>query len=360
MENLVFSLNATAPIFALMVLGYLFRRIGLIDEKSANWMNKFVFTVALPVLVFKDLASQDFAGTWNTKFVLFCFLVTSLSIALIALLSKLVVKDLAKRGEFIQASYRSSAALLGIAFIHNIYGDAASGMGPLMILGSVPLYNIFAVIVLMLTAETKEEQTAARTLAGQAPAGNGMVGQQAAQAQAQNGMQQAPWQGSARAQDRRALLMKTLRGIITNPIILGIAIGLVWSLLRIPQPKIFQTIVSNVSALATPLGLMSMGATFEFKKAVQDLRPALIAAFIKLFALAAIFLPIAVALGFAGEQIVAILVMLGSATTVSCFIMAKSMGHEGTLSSSVIMLTTFGCSFSLTLWLFVLKSLGVI
>ena len=71
-------------------------------------------------------------------------------------------------------------------------------------------------------------------------------------------------------------------------------------------------------------------------------------------------LPIAVALGFAGEQIVATLVMLGSATTVSCYIMAKSMGHEGTLSSNVIMLTTFGCSFSLTLWLFVLRSLGVI
>jgi len=357
MENLIFSLNATAPIFALMVLGYLFRRIGLIDEKAANWMNKFVFTVALPVLVFKDLASQDFAGTWNTKFVLFCFLVTSLSIALIALLSKLVVKDLAKRGEFIQASYRSSAALLGIAFIHNIYGDAASGMGPLMILGSVPLYNIFAVIVLMLTAGAKEEQPTKRTLTGQAPAGNGMAGQQV---QAQNGTQQVPQQDGAMAQDHRALLMKTLRGIITNPIILGIVIGLVWSLLRIPQPKIFQTIVSNVSALATPLGLMSMGATFEFKKAAQDIKPALIAAFIKLFALAAIFLPIAVALGFAGEQIVAILVMLGSATTVSCYIMAKSMGHEGTLSSSVIMLTTFGCSFSLTLWLFVLRSLGVI
>ena len=128
MENLLFSLNATAPIFAMMVLGYLFRKIGLIDEKAANWMNKFTFKITLPVLVFKDLASQDFAGTWNGKFVLFCFVVTSVSIAVIALLSKLIVKDGGKRGEFIQASYRSSAALLGIAFIHNIYGDAASGM----------------------------------------------------------------------------------------------------------------------------------------------------------------------------------------------------------------------------------------
>ena len=55
-------------------------------------------------------------------------------------------KDRAIRGEFIQASYRSSAALLGIAFIQNIYGSA--GMGPLMIIGSVPLYNMMAVVVL--------------------------------------------------------------------------------------------------------------------------------------------------------------------------------------------------------------------
>lgn len=311
-------------------------------------MNKFTFKIALPVLVFKDLACQDFAGTWNGKFVLFCFVVTSVSIAVIALLSKLIVKDRGKRGEFIQASYRSSAALLGIAFIHNIYGDAASGMGPLMILGSVPLYNVFAVIVLMLTAEPQGD--AAGVLDG--VNGHGTSG-------AQGDAVSRIFLGS-KAQDHGALIKKTLLGIVTNPIIIGIAVGLLWSLIRIPQPKIFQTVVTNLSALATPLGLMSMGATFEFQKAAKDVRPALVAAFIKLFALAAIFLPIAVALGFAGEQIVAILVMLGSATTVSCYIMAKSMGHEGTLSSSVIMLTTFGCSFSLTLWLFVLRSIGVI
>ena len=344
MENLVFSLNATLPIFALMVLGYLFRRIGLIDDKAASWMNKFVFKIALPVLVFRDLASQDFAGTWDGRFVLFCFGVTTVSIALISLLSKLIVKDGARRGEFIQASYRSSAALLGIAFIHNIYGDSAIGMGPLMILGSVPLYNIFAVIVLTVTAEKPGMSEMVAT------GKSGTVTMEKA------GMPEAVVSGKAQG----AMLRSTLLGIITNPIIIGIFTGLVWSLIKLPQPKVFQTIVSNIAALATPLGLMSMGATFEFRKALKEIGPALVAAFIKLFGLAAIFLPIAVALGFMGEQIVAILVMLGSATTVSCFIMAKSMGHEGTLSSSVIMLTTFGCSFSLTFWLFLLRSLGVI
>ncbi len=320
MENLIFSLNATLPIFALMILGYIFNKIGIIDEKAAAWMNKFVFKIALPVLVFEDLESQDFAGTWNGKFVLFCFVVTSLSIIIISLLSLFVIKDKAERGEFIQSSYRSSAALLGIAFIHNIYGEASSGMAPLMILGSVPLYNIFAVIVLMVTAQNTESSS----------------------------------------NDKKKLIKNTLYGIITNPIILGIVIGLIWSLIKIPMPKMCGTIVSNIAALATPLGLMSMGATFDLKKAAGKVKTALVASIIKLFVLVAIFMPIAVRMGFAGEEIVAILVMLGSATTVSCYIMAKSMGHEGTLSSSVIMMTTFGCSFSLTFWLFIFKTLNII
>lgn len=331
MSNLVFSLNATLPIFLLMVLGYIFNKIGLIDDKAATWMNKFVFKAALPVLLFRNLSKEDFAAAWNGKFVLFCFVSTAVSILLISLLSLILVKNKGRRGEFIQGSYRSSAALLGIAFIHNIYGDAGSGMAPLMILGSVPLYNIFAVVVLMVTAPADfilgdvEEDSLEKNY-----------------------------------HSKNLLMKKTLFGIVTNPILLGILLGLLWSVCEIPTPKIISTLTSNLGALATPLGLMSMGATFDFRKAANEIKPALCASFIKLFLLVAVFLPIAVSLGFAGEQIVAILVMLGSATTVSCYIMAKSMGHEGTLSSSIIMMTTFGCSFSLTFWLFVLKSLGII
>ncbi|MBQ9588546.1 MAG: AEC family transporter [Butyrivibrio sp.] len=320
MENLIFSLNATLPIFLLMVLGYIFNKLGFINEKAAEWMNKFVFKIPLPVLLFEDLAEQDFAGTWDGKFVLFCFAATIFSIAIISLVSFFLVKDKAERGEFIQGSYRSSAALLGIAFIHNIYGEASSGMAPLMIIGSVPFYNIFAVIILMVTATDLSE----------------------------NGRK------------NNELLKKTLKGIIKNPILIGIFCGLVWSLLKIPMPKVIGTTVSNVGALATPLGLMSMGASFDVKKAASNIKQAFAASFIKLFLLVGMFMPLAIKFGYRNEQIIAILVMLGSATTVSSFVMAKNMGHDGVLSSSIIMMTTFGCSFSLTFWLYILKVLGVI
>lgn len=314
MENLIFSLNATLPIFFTMILGWFFRRVGLMDEAFVNKMNKFVFQAALPVLVFQDLATVDFRKVWDIRFVAFCFFATLLGILGVTALSYLW-RDKSIQGEFIQASYRSSAAILGIAFIQNIYGDA--GMAPLMIIATVPLYNIMAVVVLSMMK---------------------------------------PGRGAM----SKKLLLKTCRGIVTNPIILGIAAGVVWSLLKLPMPVIMEKTVKNVAVLATPLGLMAMGASFELKQATAKIKPAVTASVIKLVILAGIFLPVAVRMGFREEKLVAILVMLGSATTVSCYIMARNMGHEGTLTSSTVMLTTLGSAFTLTGWLYLLRTLALI
>ena len=109
MENLIFSLNATVPIFLMMVLGMVFRKIGWMDVEFAEKMNKFVFLVPLPVLLFSDLATVDFEEVWNIRFVIFCFIVTFISIAIVSGISFLW-KDRTIQGEFIQSSYRSSAA----------------------------------------------------------------------------------------------------------------------------------------------------------------------------------------------------------------------------------------------------------
>ena len=158
----------------------------------------------------------------------------------------------------------------------------------------------------------------------------------------------------------KALVIKTVKGILTNPIIIGIVAGFVWSLLRIPMPSIMEKTVTNVANIATPLGLMAMGAAFDWEKAFAKLKPALTAVVMKLVGFVLIFLPIAIKMGFREEKLIALLVMLGSATTISCYVMAKNMGHEGTLTSSVIMLTTLFCAFTLTMWIFVLKTCGLL
>ena len=90
MENLIFSLNATVPVFLMMILGLVFKKIGWIDDIFASKMNKFVFMVPLPVLVFEDLATVDFSKVWDVKFVLFCFIVTMISITISFLISCLL------------------------------------------------------------------------------------------------------------------------------------------------------------------------------------------------------------------------------------------------------------------------------
>lgn len=312
MEDLIFSLNAVIPVFLLMVLGFFLHKIGWVSEAFAGQMNKFVFQVPLPLMLFYDLATADFLAVWDGHFVLYCAVVTALSI-LISTGISFLLKDKSLRGEFIQSSYRSSAAILGIAFIQNVYGT--SGMAPLMIIGSVPLYNVMAVVVLALTA---------------------------------------PGQGGL----DRGVVKKSIVGVLKNPIIIGIAAGFFWSILKIPMPQILGKTLSNVAVVATPMGLIAMGATFDFGKAFAQIRPALLASFFKLVGFSTLFLPVAVFMGFRQEKLMAILVMLGSATTVSSFVMAKNMKHEGVLTSSVVMLTTMFSAFTLTMWLYILKHVG--
>ena len=255
MENLI-------PIFLVMVAGYVFRQMKIVDDGFVKTLNSFNYKITLPVLLITDIAEADFYAVWDTTFVVFCFGVTLGCILLITVFAVLFIKKKSILGEFIQASYRGSAAVLGVAFMVNIYGSSA--IAPLMILATVPLYNVAAVMILSFTA----------------PGSTGLD---------------------------KAGLRKSLKGIATNPIILGILIGMIISVARIPIPFIIDKTLHNFSVLATPLALIGLGAGFEGRKALAEI-----------------------------------------------------MGHEGVLSSSCVVSTTFLSSIFITLWLFILKNFNLI
>lgn len=324
MDSLIFSLNATIPVFLVMAAGYCLKYTKLVTPDFVKSLNQFNYTLTLPILLFMDISTADFYSVWDTKYVLYCFFVTLICILVIYGAAGLIFRLLASRshvdnrpllGEFVQASYRGSAAVLGIAFIENIYGTSV--IGPLMILGTVPLYNVMAVVILSLTSPDN--------------------------------------QGLGKAQ-----LKKTLLGILTNPIIISILLGLIFSLLRIRLPYVINRSFSMIAQLATPLALLTLGAGFEGRKALAMIRPTLIASCIKLMIQPAIFLMPAAMLGFRDEQLVALLIMLGAPTTVSCHIMAKNLHHEGILTSSVVVTTTFLSSITMTFWLFLLRHMGYV
>ena len=141
-------------------------------------------------------------------------------------------------------------------------------------------------------------------------------------------------------------------------LILGIVIGVIFSALKIKFPPMLDNTVNNFAKITTPLALLAIGGSFEFGKAIERMKPAVIATALKLVGWPLIFLPIAIKMGFRNDELMALVIMLGSPTTPSCYVMAKSMKSEGTLTSSVIVLTTLFSAFSITGIIFVLRSLG--
>lgn len=314
MEHFIYSINATLPVFLVMIIGYILKEVKMLDQHFAAKANSFNFHITLPCLVFQDIASTDMKSNFDLKFVLFCAIVTTICFWGVWGCARFFVKDNSIRGAFVQAAFRGSAAVFGIAFIVNIYGN--SGMAPLMIIGAVPLYNIYSVLVLTFEAEENQEQ--------------------------------------------KDTIKRACINIAKNPILLAILLGCIFSVTEIygKTPVIFTKTLGNFSKLASPLALICIGVTFEGKQALKKLKPTFVASFYKLLLQPAIFLPIAISMGFTKEKLMALIIMLGSPTTPSCYIMAKNMKNDGVLSSSIIVLTTLLSAVSLTMWIFIVKSLG--
>lgn len=314
MSDFIFSLNATMPVFLLMLLGWCFGKIGMLTDEFVRVSNKFVFKVALPVLLFKDIASANINDVFDIRFLLFCMISTTVCFFGIWGAARLLMKDKSMIGAFVQGSFRGSAAILGVAFIQNMYGN--SGMAPLMIIGAVPLFNIYSVIVL--------------TIEGSNSDGKGI---------------------------RSAFL-----NILKNPIILGILVGMIGSLVHIYDylPAIIEKTAGNLASIASPLALLAIGAGFEGGKAIKKAKPTIIASFLKLIGLPLIFMPIAIALGFRNHDLIAFLIMLGAPTTVTSYIMAANMNNDGILASGIVVLTTLLSAVTLTTWIFILRVMGMI
>ena len=196
MDSFIYSINATVPIFLVMIVGWVIKQLGVIDEHFVSKANKYVFHVALPVLLFQQISSADMTSQFDIRFVLYCMLATTAFFVIIWVVTELLMKDDTQKGSFVQCACRSSAAILGMAFIQNMY--SSTGMAPLMIVSAVPLFNIYSVIILTLKAHPEVKT------------------------------------GSAvKKEPHSAVIKRAFINVLKNPIIIGIVLGLPFSLLHV-------------------------------------------------------------------------------------------------------------------------------
>ncbi len=314
MESLKLSLNAVLPIFILMLLGYFLKKIKITDKKGFDTVNKLVFKVFLPVLLFYNIYKTDLGSIFDIKLITFCVLgvVTIFAIGYFAVM--FITKDNNKRGVVLQGFFRSNLALLGLPLIGYIYGENSGGLASLTISIVVPLFNVLAVFTLERFCRGKSKLD----------------------------------------------ILEILKGVIKNPLIVGCLVGIAFLLLGIKLPAILEKSVKDVSSVATPLAIIALGAEFEYSTIKESTKELLITVGAKLVVIPFIMLLLAVLLGFRGEALACILITFGAPIAVSSFSMVQQMGGDEHLAAHIVIMSSAFCLITLFGWIYALSYLNLL
>jgi len=314
LENFIFSISSALPIFLVMCVGYMLKCRKVIDEDFIKRANTLVFNVALPIKLFNEVFKTSFNDYFDLKFIIFIISCTLLSAIGTWLIGLLLIKDKSQLGAFIHGAFRGNFLYIGLSLMENITGSIGL-KAPLVIAFVIPLYNILAVIILTYTNIDKNSNISAG---------------------------------------------RVLRNIASNPLIVAIVLGAIASQFGIKIPTFAIRTMSYFEALATPLALITIGASFSLGKATANLGASLLASLLKLVVIPLSTVSLAIFLGFNNEDVLLIYLLFGVPTATVSYIMTAAMNGDRDLSANIIMTTTILSNFTMTLFIFGFRTFGII
>lgn len=314
MDNFIFSLNGTVPIFAVMILGIIGRRCGILNDDYVGRANKFNFYTAMPVMLFMSMHDKDVRDGFNPFFISIVVGCLVIMFALTCLAARFLIKDKYMRGSFAQGAYRGNTALVGIALIINMYGESAAASAAVACV--VPLYNIGAVI--MLTMFPVRGETAKKSVSA------------------------------------------VIKGIVTNPLIIGTLAGTIAALVHLQMPVALERTLGYLSDMAMGTALVCIGASLKLSAFKTRWKPALFASLLKLMIFPLLLMPLAVMAGLRTDHLMAVYIALGSPAAVNSYIMARSMNHDADLASGIIVMSSILGAVTMTMWVFVMRCMGLV
>lgn len=327
MDDFIFSLNAVMPIVVLVFLGYFLKRAKLFTDEFLKVANKLVFNVLLPVLLFNNVYAIESFSSIDWSFVLYAVIAVTVVFALSVPLCAVFTKDNAKRGVLIQAIYRSNYAIIGIPLASQLFGAKGAAAASVLSAFSIPLYNALAVLSLSVFNKNTNQKPKAG---------------------------------------------KVIVGIIKNPLIIGVFVGLIVLLIRysfdyngisfrLYDVGFIKTSLNFIGSTATPLALLVLGGQFNFS-AIKSLKKHIIFGTVMrtvvvpalCLSLAGIILP-----DLGGECFAAFVALFGTPVAVSSAIMAREMNADYDLAGQLVVWTTIVSSFTLFITVVIFRYLGV-
>ena len=313
-DNFIFTINAVLPVFIMISLGYIFKRINLINENFISTANKFVYMATITAYLFRSTAMTNFHEIMDLKFILFITAATSLSFLSVWLIAELLFKDKSSVGTFVQGSFRGNFAFIGIPMVISILGNEGAAKTSLVIMFVIPIYNILSVFILSIRSSKK----------------------------------------------KKLKIKRILMDVLKNPLIISIMFGIVFSLLNIKVPYLLDKPLESLGSISTPLALIVIGGSFSFRSAGTKLRPALLAALLKTTIVPSVVIFFAVLSGLRGGDLIIIFVMAAAPTAISSYILSVIMDGDSDLAASIIIFSTIITAFTNTLGIYLFKSFGVI
>ncbi len=290
-------LNALAPVFLIIALGAVLRRIGMIPPAMAAWSSALTYWVALPTLLFVETAKArvDFSACTDLLSVLLGGMLICIGAGWGAgLMLRLPAVSV---GSLAHVAYRGNLAFVGIPVaVYSLGGTSESGvaLAILMIAALIPFYNAAAVI-LLLAAQHKSAASALKTVANQ---------------------------------------------IWRNPLILACGAGLAAASLGVVLPVVVARTLGPVGAMALPLSLLTIGATLDLKKVRGCAGPVTAAALIKVALSPLAGYALGKMAGVTDEEMRIALILLSCPTAAASYVMADILGGDTQLTAGAIVLST--------------------
>lgn len=318
LDNLIYSINAILPIFLLVIAGALLKKYDKIDDKFTETADWLVFHVALPLVLFLEVASCSLSDDFDVRQAVFLLISVTAAFVIVTLLAMAFIKDTGKRGAFVQGVCRSNFALLGVPLAVNMFGEAGGRAIAFATPIVIPMFNAYSVIILSIFSGSEKHKIDGKAVRG------------------------------------------ILQNIVTNPLIIGIVLGLPFMLLDISLPTAVNKTLTYLSNLATPLAMISLGAGFKLESLRGRVGYAVLGALSKTVILPAIAVTAAVLCGMRGPSLGVVLICFGAPTAVSSYIMAKNMDNDHALAAQILLLSTMLCVLTIFIGIFILKTLALI
>ncbi len=327
MESLIFAVEAVLPIILMVALGYFIKRIGLVKVEHAKLLNKLVFRLFLPVMLFLNVYNIETVSGMKYDYIAY----TLAAVAVVFLLSipavVLITDKNERRGAILQSTFRSNYALIGIPLAESLFGAEGALVATLLSAAIIPAFNILAVISLSIFNRNSQ----------------------------------------------KICIKKILLDIIKNPLIISILSGVIvlgvraifekyGVSFRLTDIEPAYKVLKYLSSVATPLALLVLGIQFEFS-AVKELKKEIFfGVLMRTVAVPLLGLGFAYLLFrdlFSGAHFATFVAVFATPVAVSSVPMAQELDSDAVLAGQLVIWTTVVSAFTVFVASFLLKSVGV-